>query len=81
MLTTNARGISVMPELSHAPAHKLLSDQVMIRMGGVYKWYGAFHVLKTYQPDRQQEQVYCHLCHSGSGKSTMIRCVDRLEEY
>ena len=53
----------------------------MIRIEGMHKWYGDFHVLKdinlTVQP--RERIVVCGP--SGSGKSTMIRCINRLEEH
>jgi general L-amino acid transport system ATP-binding protein len=56
-------------------------DDVMIRMTGVNKWYGEFHVLKDIDLTvRQGERIV--LCGpSGSGKSTTIRCINRLEEH
>ena len=53
----------------------------IIRMTGVNKWYGQFHVLKDINLNvRQGERIV--LCGpSGSGKSTTIRCINRLEEH
>jgi general L-amino acid transport system ATP-binding protein len=58
-----------------------VSDKVMIRMEGVHKWYGQFHVLKDINLSvRLGERIV--LCGpSGSGKSTTIRCINRLEEH
>ncbi|MEI2735435.1 MAG: amino acid ABC transporter ATP-binding protein [Rhodoblastus sp.] len=52
-----------------------------IRLVGVNKWYGAFHVLRNVNLDvsRGEKIVICGP--SGSGKSTMIRCINRLEEH
>jgi general L-amino acid transport system ATP-binding protein len=52
-----------------------------IRMAGVNKWYGAFHVLRDVNLDvaRGEKIVICGP--SGSGKSTLIRCINRLEEH
>ncbi len=52
-----------------------------IRLIGVNKWYGAFHVLRNVNLDvsRGEKIVVCGP--SGSGKSTMIRCINRLEEH
>ncbi|MFV0279151.1 MAG: amino acid ABC transporter ATP-binding protein [Rhodoblastus sp.] len=57
-----------------------LSDHA-IRLIGVNKWYGAFHVLRNIDLDvaRGERIVICGP--SGSGKSTMIRCINRLEEH
>jgi general L-amino acid transport system ATP-binding protein len=56
-------------------------DAPSIRLAGVHKWYGQFHVLKDINLDiwRGQKVVVCGP--SGSGKSTMIRCINRLEEH
>ena len=56
-------------------------DGAAIRMVGVHKWYGQFHVLKdvNLSVDRGEKIVVCGP--SGSGKSTLIRCINRLEEH
>jgi general L-amino acid transport system ATP-binding protein len=70
-----------MPESSSAATPKPLSDQVMIQMEGVHKWYGAFHVLKEINLTVQKGERIVICGPSGSGKSTTIRCINRLEEY
>ena len=52
-----------------------------IRMIGVNKWYGAFHVLRDVDLEvaRGEKIVLCGP--SGSGKSTLIRCINRLETH
>jgi general L-amino acid transport system ATP-binding protein len=57
------------------------AEPPMIRMEGVHKWYGDFHVLKGVDlcVGRGERIVICGP--SGSGKSTLIRCVNRLEEH
>ena len=57
------------------------SEAPAIRLIGVNKWYGAFHVLRNINLDvtRGEKIVVCGP--SGSGKSTMIRCINRLEEH
>ncbi len=58
-----------------------VSDEMMIEMNGVHKWYGQFHVLKNINltVKRGERIVICGP--SGSGKSTLIRCINRLEEH
>ncbi len=53
----------------------------IIRMKGVDKWFGAFHVLRGIDlaVARGERIVICGP--SGSGKSTLIRCLNRLEEH
>jgi general L-amino acid transport system ATP-binding protein len=58
-----------------------LSEQSMIQMEGVHKWYGAFHVLKDINLTIQKSERIVICGPSGSGKSTTIRCINRLEEY
>lgn len=57
------------------------ASEPVIRMLGVHKWFGQFHVLKDINLSvRQGERIV--LCGpSGSGKSTTIRCLNRLEEH
>ena len=58
-----------------------VSEDVMIELKGVHKWYGQFHVLKDINltVNKGERIVICGP--SGSGKSTMIRCINRLEEH
>ncbi len=58
-----------------------VSDDVMIKINGMHKWYGEFHVLKDIDltVNRGERIVICGP--SGSGKSTLIRCINRLEEH
>ena len=58
-----------------------VSEEVMVQMSGVNKWYGDFHVLKSinFQVHKGERIVICGP--SGSGKSTLIRCLNRLEEH
>jgi general L-amino acid transport system ATP-binding protein len=58
-----------------------VSDEVMIQMVDVHKWYGEFHVLKNINlaVNKGERIVICGP--SGSGKSTLIRCLNRLEEH
>ena len=58
-----------------------VSDQVMIEIREMHKWYGAFHVLKNInlQVKKGERIVVCGP--SGSGKSTLIKCVNALEPF
>jgi general L-amino acid transport system ATP-binding protein len=57
------------------------SDDLIIHIVQMHKWYGQFHVLKNINlaVKRKERIVVCGP--SGSGKSTMIRCINRLEEH
>ncbi len=68
--------------VAEATAPKLaVSDEVVIRIEDMNKWYGQFHVLKdiNLKVNRGERIVICGP--SGSGKSTLIRCINRLEEH
>src|SRR5262245_65500467 len=58
-----------------------VSEEVMIRMDAVHKWYGQFHVLKDINLTVHKGERIVVCGPSGSGKSTMIRCINRLEEH
>jgi polar amino acid transport system ATP-binding protein len=55
------------------------SDDALISMESVDKWYGDFHALKSVnlRVRRGEKIVLCGP--SGSGKSTLIRCINHLE--
>ncbi|WP_131196318.1 amino acid ABC transporter ATP-binding protein [Lichenihabitans psoromatis] len=57
------------------------AEDLAVKLDGVHKWYGEFHVLKNINLNvsRGERIVICGP--SGSGKSTMIRCINRLEEH
>ena len=68
-------------EIQQPTKEMIVSDDVMIHMNAVHKWYGEFHVLKdiNLKVNKGERIVVCGP--SGSGKSTMIRCLNRLEEH
>ncbi|MEY8827810.1 amino acid ABC transporter ATP-binding protein [Sedimentitalea sp. XS_ASV28] len=53
----------------------------MIRFENVHKSFGKHEVLKGIDAEVDKGQVMCLIGASGSGKSTMLRCVNGLEEY
>jgi len=57
------------------------SEEAIVQLNSVHKWYGDFHVLKdiNLQVGKGERIVICGP--SGSGKSTLIRCINRLEEH
>jgi general L-amino acid transport system ATP-binding protein len=57
------------------------SDQPMIELTDVNKWYGQFHVLKSINLRVTSGERIVICGPSGSGKSTLIRCINRLEEH
>jgi general L-amino acid transport system ATP-binding protein len=62
-------------------ANMEVSDESVITISDMDKWYGQFHVLKgiNLSVHRGERIVICGP--SGSGKSTLIRCINRLEEH
>jgi len=65
-----------------ASASKMnVSNEVMISMQGVNKWYGTFHVLRDINLTVHKGERIVICGPSGSGKSTLIRCLNRLEEH
>ncbi|MGI9380994.1 MAG: amino acid ABC transporter ATP-binding protein [Methyloligellaceae bacterium] len=58
-----------------------LSNESVISISNLNKWYGNFHVLKdiNIEVGKGERIVICGP--SGSGKSTMIRCINRLEVH
>jgi general L-amino acid transport system ATP-binding protein len=54
---------------------------VAVRISGMNKWFGAFHVLKDIDLTVQRGERIVICGPSGSGKSTMIRCINHLEKH
>ena len=57
------------------------SDEIIVDLQRVNKWYGDFHVLKDIDLTVRKGERYVVCGPSGSGKSTLIRCINRLEEH
>ncbi len=70
-------------EIDMASEHlqSAVSDEVVIELGGVNKWFGEFHVLKDIDLTVYKGERIVICGPSGSGKSTLIRCINRLEEH
>ncbi|MEL7138531.1 MAG: amino acid ABC transporter ATP-binding protein [Pseudomonadota bacterium] len=69
-------------EATQADRSKMtISDEEVIQIRSMNKWYGDFHVLREINltVNRGERIVICGP--SGSGKSTLIRCINRLEEH
>lgn len=52
----------------------------IIRIKNLHKTFHHLHVLKGVSLDVQEKEVICIIGRSGSGKSTMLRCINFLEE-
>ena len=64
----------------HVVPHRV-SQEIIIAIEDVQKWYGDFQVLKNINltVNKGERIVVCGP--SGSGKSTLIRSINRLEQY
>ena len=52
----------------------------IIKITNLDKYFGRLHVLKEVSVDVAPREVVCVIGRSGSGKSTMLRCINFLEE-
>lgn len=57
------------------------SEDAVIKIVNMHKWYGDFHVLNDINLDVKKKERIVVCGPSGSGKSTLIRCINRLEEH
>jgi len=62
-------------------AEKKTSDDTMIKITDMHKWFGDFHVLQGINLTVKEKERIVICGPSGSGKSTLIRCINRLEEH
>jgi general L-amino acid transport system ATP-binding protein len=53
----------------------------IVRVSGLNKWYGDFHVLRDIDLEVEKGGRIVICGPSGSGKSTTIRCINALEEF
>jgi len=51
----------------------------MLRLEGIHKWFGSLHVLKGISLSVSRGEVVVIIGRSGSGKSTILRCINGLE--
>ena len=58
-----------------------MSENSIISLQNVNKWFGDFQVLKDVNLEVKKKERIVVCGPSGSGKSTMIRCINRLEEH
>jgi ABC-type polar amino acid transport system ATPase subunit len=57
-----------------------MNAEPIIRISNLDKWFGMLHVLRNISLSVQPREVVCIIGRSGSGKSTMLRCINFLEE-
>jgi len=70
-----------MQERQHDPGTAASPQQVAVEVAGLHKWFGDFHVLRdiNLKVCRGERIVICGP--SGGGKSTLLRCINRLEDW
>ncbi len=68
-------------ELAKPTREMTVSEEVVIEIIGMHKWFGQFHVLKDINLTVRRGERIVVCGPSGSGKSTLIRCINRLEEH
>ena len=70
-----------MAERANDPGADAPRDDVAVEVLGLHKWYGGFHVLRdiNLKVARGERIVICGP--SGGGKSTLLRCINRLEDW
>ena len=64
-----------------ARAEMLSSNEDAIAISEMNKWFGSFHVLRDINLSVKRGERFVVAGPSGSGKSALIRCVNRLEEH
>jgi ABC-type polar amino acid transport system ATPase subunit len=55
-------------------------DDILLRVEGLHKHYGALHVLRGIDLVVRRGEVVVLIGPSGSGKSSLLRCLNRLED-
>ena len=70
-----------MNEPTKAVNEDIETNDTTIKIVGMHKWFGEFHVLKDINLEVRPTERIVVCGPSGSGKSTMIRCINRLEEH
>ena len=58
-----------------------VSDELLISMQNVGKWFGSFHALRDINLNVYKGERIIICGPSGSGKSTLIRCLNALEHH
>jgi general L-amino acid transport system ATP-binding protein len=58
-----------------------MTENSIVSIVGLNKWYGDFHVLRDINLDVGKGERIVICGPSGSGKSTLIRCINALEEF
>jgi polar amino acid transport system ATP-binding protein len=61
------------------PANDLAGAAAIVRAEDVHKYFGRSHVLRGVSLSVRKGEIVCIIGRSGSGKTTFLRCINRLE--
>src|SRR5216110_1503916 len=64
-----------------ATEYRTMTENSIVGINALNKWYGDFHVLRDINLDVAKGERIVVCGPSGSGKSTLIRCINALEEF
>ena len=67
--------------MNHNPVLSLDTQSSVIQVRNVSKWFGAFQALNSISLDVKPGERVVVCGPSGSGKLTLIRCINRLERH
>jgi polar amino acid transport system ATP-binding protein len=69
------------PILDAFGAAPVATNERVVEITGVHKWFGAVHVLNGVSLSVARGEVLVIIGPSGSGKTTLLRCINFLERY
>ncbi len=69
-----------MTERQDSPVQQIESDEPIIKVRGLHKYFGPLHVIRGVDLDVRPGEVVVIIGPSGGGKSTFLRCLNFLEE-
>lgn len=74
-------GATLEADVIGTPVASAASDESIIQVTDLNKWFGEFHVLNAVNLNIQKGERIVVCGPSGSGKSTLIRCLNHLEAH
>jgi len=79
-MTTSAHALSIQPTFTASPVAAAGSAAIKLTVDSLHKSYGDHQVLKGVSLQARKGDVISLIGASGSGKSTMLRCINFLEQ-
>jgi len=70
-----------MPAVAASGGIRTTRNAAAVEISGLNKWYGQFHVLRDINLTVQRGERIVICGPSGGGKSTLLRCMNRLEDW